>query len=65
MQVVTLVIDVPTPLYNYVQPVTEQKMHNQTTLGKLIPKIYIKWRKILGSELARRRNPTNMKSINQ
>ena len=36
---------------------------NRTTLGKLIPKVHTRWRKILGSKLVRRVIPTNIKSI--
>ena len=38
-------------------------MPNRTTLGKLIPKVHTRWRKILGSKWVRRVIPTYIKSI--
>ena len=66
VQDVTLVSDIPTPLQaeNEIalpdrtidQPMKEQdtSVSNKTAPGKSIPKIHTRWRKVLGSKLARR-----------
>ena len=41
----------------------EISVPSRTTLGKSIPKLHTRWRKILGSKLFRRVIPTNIKSI--
>ena len=51
MQDVNLVSDVPTPFH---------AVPNRNILGKSIPKLHTRWRKILGSKLVRRVNPTRL-----
>ena len=57
--------EITLPDRNTTQPMTEWEISvpNITTLGKSIPKLHTRWRKILGSKLVRRVIPTNIKSI--
>ena len=71
VQDVTLVSDVLTPFHaehdillpngtiNLSKTEGEIPVSNRNILGKSIPKLHTRWRKVLGSRLVRRVNPTN------
>ena len=72
VQDVTLVSDIPTPFHaeheillpngtiNLSKTEGEIPVPNRNILGKSIPKLHTRWRKVLGSKLVRRVNPTRL-----